>query len=62
MLRHGDVSLIDLDTFKLTCLGELKSRNMGGGEIAVTANFIGPRDRPLPTFFRNAPISSEPSP
>ncbi len=60
ILRHGDVSLINLDTFKLTCLGELKSRDMGDGEIAITAHFIGPRDQTIPPFFRNAPVSNEP--
>jgi hypothetical protein len=34
---------------------------MGDGEIAITAHFIGPRDQPLPTVFRHAPISNEPS-
>jgi hypothetical protein len=62
ILRHGDVSFIDLDTFKLTCLGELKSREMEGGELAVTVLFIGPRDRSLPAFFHDAPLSNKPSP
>jgi hypothetical protein len=59
ILRHGDVSLIDLDTFKLTCLGELKSRATDDGEITITAHFIGPRDRPLPPFVRHAPVLSQ---
>jgi hypothetical protein len=61
ILRHGDISLIDLETFKLTCLGELKSRDMVGGELAVTAHWIGTRDCPFPPSFRHAPRSSEPS-
>ncbi len=60
ILRHGDLSFVDLGTFKLTCLGELKSREMASGELAVTAHFIGPKDQPLPDFFRNAPVLSSP--
>jgi hypothetical protein len=41
-------------------LGELKSRKTGDGEIVINAHFIGPRDRPLPPSFRNAPRAGEP--
>jgi hypothetical protein len=61
LLRHGDVSLIDLATFKLTCLGELKSRDAGDGQIEVTAHFVAPKDHSIPSLFRDAPISSKPS-
>lgn len=61
ILRHGDVSLINLDTFELTSLGELKTHETGDDEITIFGHFIGPKDRPLPLLFRNAPISSKPT-
>ena len=44
ILRIGDVSLIDLKTFKLAALGELKTYDVGPNQIKVRVEFIGPRE------------------
>jgi hypothetical protein len=60
ILRHGDVSLIDLNTFRVTALGELKTRAVGADELQIMVHFVSPKDRLLPATFRSAPTTTKP--
>jgi hypothetical protein len=60
ILRHGDISLVDLNTFRPTALGELKSQRIGPGKVTITVHLVGPKDRPFPATIRNAPRGAMP--
>jgi hypothetical protein len=55
ILRHGDVSFVDLETLRVSCLGELKSRQARPGELEITVHLVGPRDRPKPIDMSQLP-------
>jgi hypothetical protein len=43
MLRVGDVTFVDLDTFKIAAIGELKSTQDKPGTVSVRVHFVGPQ-------------------
>jgi len=62
ILRHGDVSLVDLNTFRVTALGELKSRanpTNGADDLEVMLHLVSPKEAPLPASFRCAPVAQK---
>jgi hypothetical protein len=50
-LRVGDVSFVDLATWTVTSLGELKSHGTGPGQVHVTLHAVSESNESLPRLF-----------
>jgi hypothetical protein len=61
-LRMGDVSLIDLPTFTVDAIGELKTRKTGDKRYHLTFGFLAPNPNKLPKLDQRYPVSSETAP
>lgn len=55
ILRNGDVSFVDLKTFRVSCLGEIKSKRVGENAAIITLHCVGSKER-MPPFV----VSSNP--
>ena len=43
----GDISLIDLRTFEISAIGELKTKKLESGKLEITVQLIGPKNSNL---------------